>query len=62
MAELAVDQPRLLKTMRWWDGFIIGLANPGFLLAGLAGSVVTLGPKWAAIIWFSSAIVGALQA
>jgi amino acid transporter len=62
MAELAVDQPRLLKTMRWWDGFIIGLANPGFLLAGLAGSVVTLGPKWAAIIWFSSAVVGALQA
>ncbi len=62
MAELAVDQPRLLKTMRWWDGFIIGLANPGFLLAGLAGSVITLGPKWAAIIWFSSAVVGALQA
>ena len=62
MAELAIDQPRLLKTMRWWDGFIIGLANPGFLLAGLAGSVVTLGPKWAAIIWFSSAVVGALQA
>ena len=62
MAELAVDQPRLLKLMRWWDGFIIGLANPGFLLAGLAGSVVTLGPKWASIIWFSSAVVGALQA
>ncbi len=62
MAELAIDQPRLLKTMRWWDGFIIGLANPGFLLAGLAGSVVTVGPKWAAILWFSSAIVGALQA
>src|SRR3954454_19761455 len=62
MAELAVDQPQLLKTMRWWDGFIIALANPGFLLAGLAGSVVTLGPKWAAIIWFSSSIVGALQA
>ena len=62
MAELAVDQPHLLKTMRWWDGFVIGLANPGFLLVGLAGSVVTLGPKWATIIWFSSAVVGALQA
>jgi amino acid transporter len=62
MAELAVDQPRLLKTMRWWDGFVVGLANPGFLLAGLAGSVIALGPKWAAIIWFTSAIVGALQA
>jgi amino acid transporter len=62
MAELAVDQPQLLKTMRWWDGFVIALANPGFLLVGLAGSVVTLGPKWASIIWFSSAVVGALQA
>ena len=48
--------------MRWWDGFVVGLACPGFLLAGLAGSVNNLGPKWAAIIWFGSAIVGALQA
>ena len=62
MAELVVDQPKLLKTMRWWDGFVIGLANPGFLLAGLAGTVITVGPKWAAILWFSSAVVGALQA
>ncbi|HEY0389569.1 MAG TPA: APC family permease [Gaiellales bacterium] len=52
----------MLKTMHWWDGFVVGLCNPGFLLAGLAGSVDTLGPKWAAIIWFSSSIVGALQA
>jgi amino acid transporter len=62
MAEVAVDDRQLLKTMRWWDGFVVGLCNPGFLLAGLAGSVDTLGPKWAAIIWFSSSIVGALQA
>ena len=39
MAEVAVDERRLLKTMRWWDGFIIGLANPGFLLVGLGFSV-----------------------
>ena len=62
MAEVAVDDRKLLKTMRWWDGFVVGLACPGFLLAGLAGSVNNLGPKWAAIIWFASAIVGALQA
>jgi amino acid transporter len=62
MAEVAIDDRKLLKTMRWWDGFVVGLCNPGFLLAGLAGSVDTLGPKWAAIIWFSSSIVGALQA
>ena len=62
MAEVAVDDRKLLKTMHWWDGFVVGLCNPGFLLAGLAGSIDTLGPKWAAIIWFSSSIVGALQA
>ena len=37
MAEVAVDERRLLKTMRWWDGFVIGLANPGFLIIGLWG-------------------------
>jgi amino acid transporter len=62
VAEVSVDERRLLKSMRWWDGFVIGLANPGFLLAGLAGSVDTLGPKWAAVIWFLSALLGALQA
>lgn len=62
VAEVSVDERRLLKSMRWWDGFVIGLANPGFLLAGLAGSVDTLGPKWAAVIWFLSAFLGALQA
>ena len=62
VAEVEVDERRLLKTMHWWDGFVIGLANPGFLLAGLAGSVDTLGPKWAAAIWCASALLGALQA
>ena len=42
MAEVAVDERRLLKTIRWWDGFVIGLANPGFLLIGLWGSTLAL--------------------
>ena len=62
MAEISVDDRRLLKTMRWWDGFVVGLACPGFLLAGLAGSVATVGPAWAATLWFASAVVGTLQA
>ena len=62
MAEVVVDERRLLKTMRWWDGFVIGLANPGFLLVGLGFSVGALGPQTAAILWFVSALVGALQA
>jgi amino acid transporter len=62
MAEVAVDERHLLKTMRWWDGFVIGLANPGFLLVGLAFSILALGGKPAAILWVVSAIIGALQA
>ena len=62
MADVAVDERRLLKTIRWYDGFVIGLANPGFLLVGLAYSVTALGAKVAAIVWFVSACIGALQA
>jgi len=62
MAEVAVDERRLLKTLRWYDGFVIGLANPGFLLVGLAYSIDYLGGKVAAIVWVISALIGALQA
>jgi len=62
MAEVAVDERRLLKTLRWYDGFVIGMANPGFLLVGLAFSILALGGKVAAIVWAVSAIIGALQA
>jgi amino acid transporter len=62
MAEVAVDERRLLKTIRWWDGFVIGLANPGFLLIALWGSIIALGGKWAIALFVVSAIIGALQA
>lgn len=62
MAEVAVDERRLLKTLRWWDGFVIGLANPGFLLVGLWGSILALGGWVAAVLWTVSAIIGAIQA
>ena len=62
MAEVAVDERRLLKTIRWWDGFVIGLANPGFLLIGLWGSIIALGGQWAIALWIISAVIGALQA
>jgi amino acid transporter len=53
----------LPKTMRWWDGLLLlGLANPGFYLTGIAFSVVALGPAWAMLLWAASAALGALQA
>jgi len=61
-AEVSLDQVGLIKTMKWYDGFVIGLAGPGFILAGIAGSTLTLGPVWASTIWFLSAIVGGLSA
>jgi amino acid transporter len=62
MAEVAVDERRLLKTIRWWDGVVIGMANPGFLLVGLAFSLLALGGIPATIVWAVSALIGALQA
>ena len=62
MAEVAVDERRLLKTISWWDGFVIGLANPGFLLVGLWGSTIALGGGVAAGLFAFSAVLGALQA
>ncbi len=62
MAEVAVDERRLLKTLRWYDGFVIGLANPGFLLVGLAFSILALGGWPAVVVWTVSALIGALQA
>ena len=57
MATAAVDERQLLKTLRWYDGFVIALANPGFLLLSLAYSVGDLGGWGAALLWGISAIV-----
>ena len=63
MAEVAVDERRLLKTIRWWDGFVIGLANPGFLLDRPLGlDPRARRPAWRSILWVVSAVIGALQA
>ncbi|MET0561225.1 MAG: APC family permease [Gaiellaceae bacterium] len=57
MATAAVEERQLLKTLRWYDGFVIALANPGFLLGSLGYSVGDLGGWGAAMLWGISAIV-----
>lgn len=42
-----VEERELLKAMSWWDGFMIALANPGFLIAALGGSIATAPSRWA---------------
>ena len=61
MATAQVEERTLLKTMTWWDGFVVALANPGFLLAGLGGSIGVLGTGGAALLWAISICLGALQ-
>ncbi len=51
----------LLKSIRWWDGFILALAVPIFLFPDLGTSVVKLGTLGAISVWLGSVIMGALQ-
>jgi amino acid transporter len=56
VAEAVVEERQLLKTLRWYDGFVIALANPGFLLGSLGFSVGDLGGWGAALLWGISAV------
>ena len=51
MAQAVVEERQLLKTLRWYDGFALALANPGFLLGSLGYSVLDLGGWGAAMLW-----------
>ena len=57
VATAVVEERQLLKTLRWYDGFVIALANPGFLLGSLGYSVGDLGGWGAALLWGSRPIV-----
>src|SRR6476469_1221707 len=61
MATAAVEERELLKTISWFDGFVVALANPSFLITGLGASVLGLGGWGAVILWTTSVIIGALH-
>ena len=61
MATAQVEERSLLKAMTWWDGFVVALANPGFLIAALGGSIGALGTGGAFVLWSISICLGALQ-
>src|SRR5690348_18317275 len=61
MAEALVEERHLLKSLRWWDGFVIALCNPGFLIASLGFSMGVLGTWGAVLLWAISAGIGMLQ-
>ncbi len=58
MAQAVVEERHLVKTLRWYDGFVIALANPGFLLGSLGYSVGDLGGWGAVLLWsFTAAMI-----
>ena len=57
MATAVVERRELLKTLRWYDGFVIALANPGFLLGSLGYTAVDLGGWGSTLIWGISALL-----
>jgi amino acid transporter len=61
MAEAFIEERQLLKALHWWDGFVIALCNPGFLIAALGFSLGALGTWGAVTLWAISAAVGMLQ-
>ncbi len=61
MAVAAVEERELLKTISWFDGFVVALANPSFLITGLGASVLGLGGWGAVILWTASVLVGAMH-
>jgi amino acid transporter len=61
MAVATIDERELIQAMRWYDGFVVALANPSFLLTALGGSIVSLGGWGAAIIWLISVFIASLH-
>jgi len=57
VATAVVEERQLLKTLRWYDGFVICLANPGFMLGSLGFSVLDLGGWGAGLIWGITALI-----
>jgi amino acid transporter len=62
MATAVVDEQQLVKTLRWWDGFAIALANPGFLLGTLGFTLGIFGVIGSIVIWGIVSIIAILQA
>jgi amino acid transporter len=61
VAQAVVEERQLLKAMRWYDGFVVALANPGFLIGSLGFSIGALGVWGAVVLWGISMFIGTLS-
>ena len=60
-AQATIEERQLLKSLNWWDGFVIALCNPGFLIASLGFTLATVGALGSVVLWGISAVVGLMQ-
>jgi amino acid transporter len=61
VAVAVVEERQLLKALRWYDGFVVALANPGFLIGSLGYSIGALGGWGAMTLWAISMLIGTLS-
>jgi amino acid transporter len=61
VAEAVIEERQLLKSLHWYDGFVIGLCQPAFLLGSLGFTLGTIGVWGSVILWGISATIGLLQ-
>jgi amino acid transporter len=61
VAEAVIEERQLLKTLHWYDGFVIALCQPAFLLGSLGFTLATIGVWGSVLLWGISATVGLLQ-
>ncbi|HZD67083.1 MAG TPA: APC family permease [Acidimicrobiales bacterium] len=61
VAVAGVDTQQLLQSMHWYDGFVVALANPGFLIATLGYTIGSLGALGALAVWAGSMVIGVMQ-
>jgi amino acid transporter len=60
-AGAVIEERQLLKALRWYDGFVIALANPGFLIGSLGYSIGFIGGWTATFLWTVSMVIGVLS-
>lgn len=58
---LQVDRPALHRTMHWYDGFVMALSNPGFIIANIGYTTGQIGALGALAVWLGSMLIAVLQ-
>lgn len=61
MATAVIEERELLKSLRWYDGFVVALANPGFLIGSLGFVIGAIGGYGAMLLWGISMFLGVMQ-